>query len=140
MQAHEQTAISTALHPLKVWIRFFNKVYFILKPAHLENFFHHTNNLHQIIKFTMQEESNGELLFHGALLKHNNGKISVLIYGKPTDTGQYLHYSSHHQTSFKKSVVSALFNRAYSIINNKDDLTKENTRIKQVKQWISGKQ
>ena len=45
---------------------------------------------------------------------------------------QYLHYSSHHQTSSKESVVSSLFNRAYSIITNKDDLHKENARIKQV--------
>ena len=66
------------------------------------------------------------------LLKWNNGEISVLVYRKPTHTYQYLHYSSHHQTSCKESVVSSLFNRAYSIITNKDDLHKENTRIKQV--------
>ena len=33
---------------------------------------------------------------------------------------------------FKESVVSSFFNRAYSIITNKDDLHKENARIKQV--------
>ena len=65
-------------------------------------------------------------------MKRNNGEISVLVYRKPTHTDQYLHYSSHHQTSCKESVVSSLFNRAYSIITNKDDLHKENTRIKQV--------
>ena len=42
------------------------------------------------------------------------------------------HYSSHHQTSYKESVVSSLFNKSYSIITNKDDLHKENARIKQV--------
>ena len=47
-------------------------------------------------------------------------------------TDQYLHFSSHHQTSCKESVVSSFFNRAYSIITNKDDLHKENARIKQV--------
>ena len=65
-------------------------------------------------------------------MKRNNGEISGLIYRKPTNTDQYLHYSSHHQTSYKESVVSSLFNRAYSIITNKDDLHKENARIKQV--------
>ena len=38
-------------------------VYSILKRTHLENFFHHINNLHQNIKFTMEEENNGELAF-----------------------------------------------------------------------------
>ena len=61
-------------------------------------------------------------------------------------TNQYQHCSSHHQTSCKESVkVSCLLNKAYSIITNKDDLTKENERIR-IKnkarfkgKWISGK-
>ena len=119
-------------YTLQVWERFVDGVYSIVKRTHLENFFHHINNLHQNIKFTMEEESNGELAFLDTLLKRNNGEISVLLYRKPTHTDQYLHYSSHHQTSCKESVVSSLLNRAYSIITNKDDLHKENARIKQV--------
>ena len=88
-------------------------------------------NLHQNIKFSREEESNGELAFLETLLKQNNREISVLVYRKPIHTDQYLHYSSHYQTSCKESVVSSLFNRAYSIITNKDDLHKENARIKQ---------
>ena len=132
MQVHERTAISTTLHPPKVWERFVDDVYSILKRTHLENFFQHINNLHQNIKFTMEEESNGELAFLDTLLKRNNGEISVLVYRKPTHTDQYLHYSSHQQRSCKESVASSLFNRAHSIITNKYDLDKENTRIKQV--------
>ena len=49
MQAPESTAISTALHPPKVWERFVDDVYSIVKRTHLENFFHHINNLHQNI-------------------------------------------------------------------------------------------
>ena len=40
MQAYERTAITTALHPPKVWERFVDDVYSILKRTHLENFFH----------------------------------------------------------------------------------------------------
>ena len=95
-------------------------------------FFHHINNLHHNIKFIVEEESNGEQIFLENLLKQNNGKISVLVYKKHQHTDQYLHYSSHHQKSCKESFVSFSFNRAYSIIINKNDLAKENTRIKQV--------
>ena len=132
MQAHEQSSISTALYPPKVWKRFVDEIFFILKWKYLENFFHHINNLHQHIEFTMDEETNGKLAFLDTLLKPNDGKFSVLVYRKPTSTDQYLHYRSRHQTSCKESFVSSLFNRAYSIIANKDDLTKENARIKQV--------
>ena len=102
MQAHESTAISTALHPPKTWERFVDDVYSIVKRTHLENFFHHISNIHQNIKFTMEEESNGELAFLDTLLKPNNGEISVLVYRESTHTDQCLHYSSHHQTSYKE--------------------------------------
>ena len=132
MQAYERTAITTALHHPKVWERFVDDIYSILQSTHLENVFNHVKNLHQNIKFTIKEESNGELAFLDTLLKRNNGEISVLLYRKLTHTDQHLHYSSHHQASCKERVVSSLFNRAYSIITNKDDLHKGNARIKQV--------
>ena len=105
-QAYEWTAITTALHPPKVWERFVDDVYSVLKRTHLENFFHHINNLHQKNKFTMKEESNGELAFLDTLLKWNNGEISVLVHRKPTHTDQYLNYSFHHQTSSSKVLFS----------------------------------
>ena len=51
-QAHECTAISTALHPPKNCERFADDIYSILKCMQLKNIFHHINNLHQKIKFT----------------------------------------------------------------------------------------
>ena len=68
------------------------------------------------------------------LLKGNNRKISVLVCRKPTHNDQYLHYSCHHQKGCEESVSSFFFNRAYSLITGKDDLTKENARIKQMLQ------
>ena len=94
MQAYERTAITTALHIPKVWERFVDDVYSILRCTHSENVFHHINNLHQNVKFTMEEESNRELAFLDILLKRNNGEIFVLVYRKPTNTDQYLHYNS----------------------------------------------
>ena len=73
-----------------------------------------------------------KLAFLDTLLKWKNGKISALAYRKPGNTDQYLHYSSHYQTSCKEGVVSSFFNRAYFIITNEDDLNGENARIKQV--------
>ena len=61
MQAHEHTAMSTALYPPKFLERFIDDIYSILKLTHFEKFFHSINNLHQNIKFTMEEEeSNGD--------------------------------------------------------------------------------
>ena len=67
MQFHKRTAIPTTLHPPKVWELFADDVYSILKCTLLENFFHPIINL-QNIKFTMEQESNGELAFLDTLL------------------------------------------------------------------------
>ena len=72
----------------QIFWELFDDVYSILKRTHLENFFHHINNLHQNIEFTM-EVSNEELLFLDTILKRNNGKISLLVYRKPMHTDQY---------------------------------------------------
>ena len=109
LQAYENTALTTALHPPKIWERFVDDVYSILKRTHLEYIFHHINKLYQNIKFTMDEESNGELAFLDTLLKQNNEEITALVYRKPTYTDQYLHYSSYHQTSWKESVFPPCF-------------------------------
>ena len=37
----------------------------------------------------MKEKRNGQITFLDSLLKQNNGKISVLVHRKPTDTDQY---------------------------------------------------
>ena len=74
---------------------------------HFENIFHHINNFHQNIKFTMEEESNGELVFLDTLLKRHNRTISVLVYRTPKHSDQYLHCSSLVQASCKKSLVSS---------------------------------
>ena len=80
----------------------------------------------------MEKGSNGVLAFLDTLLQRNQGNIFVLIYRKPKDTDQYLHYSCHHQRSCKESVVFSVFNTSHSIITNKDDLTKENAKINKV--------
>ena len=56
MQAHEQTGASTTLHPLKVWEQFVDDVCSILKRTHLQNFFHHINNIHKNIKLQWRKK------------------------------------------------------------------------------------
>ena len=131
MQVHEQTSISTALHPSKVWERPADDVYSILTSTYIEHFFRHVN-LHQNVKSTIEEEINGELAFLDNLLKRNNGKISVLVYRKPTHTGKHLHYTYHAKTNCKQSLIPSLLNRANCINTNKYGLIKKDATINPV--------
>ena len=95
----------------------------------LEKVFHYISNLLQSVKFTMEGENNEELAFLDTLLKRNNGKIFLLIYRKPTHTGQYLHYSSDQQIGCEESVFPVVQFSLFSI-TSKHDSSKQNTRIK----------
>ena len=109
-----------ALLPTKKALeQFFDNVYFIVKRTRLESLFRLIIFLHQNVKLTM-EEINGELEF---LLS----TLYILFTSLYT-----LHFSFHHQTSCKESVVSSSFNRTYFIITNKDNLNKRSASIKQV--------
>ena len=132
MQLHELTAISTAIQPRKVWERYVDDACSILKRTHLEKYSHYISNLHQDIKFTIKEESNGKLAFLDTFWNAIMERFLCWYIGTLHTLTKYLHCSSHHQTSCKKSVAFSLFNGAYSIITNKDDLTKENARINRV--------
>ena len=58
MESQEEAAISTALNSSKVWEKFVDDVYSILKRTHLRTFFHCIRNLHPNIEFIMEEEKN----------------------------------------------------------------------------------
>ena len=129
MQAHESTALTTTSNPPKVWERFVDDVFLIIKKSSLVGFFNHVNGLHDHIKFTIEKETDSRLPFLDTLIKRNDdGSISV-VYRKPTHRDQYLNFHSNHQISAKESVVSALFTRADNIISEPTDLRTENERI-----------
>ena len=72
-------------------------------------FFQHINNIHQNIKFTMEEERSRHF-FLDTLLKRNNGEISVLVYRKPTHTDQNLHQTTPKALNTKQITMKVLFN------------------------------
>ena len=107
MIAHETTAITTADDQSKIWKRYVDDVFAIIKKTSLDTFHKHINSLHQQIQFTIEHEPDDKLAFLDTLVKkHENGKLSVLVYRKSTHTVQYLNYKSHHQNSCKDSVIS----------------------------------
>ena len=91
MQSHDKRALSTFLSPPKVYERFVDDTFCIIKREDIQNFHDHINSLETKIKFTIEEEKDYQLPFLDTLLKRNeDGSISVKVYRKPTHTDQYL--------------------------------------------------
>lgn len=58
----------------------------------LKIFLKHLNSIHINIKFTMESEGNGQLLFLDVLVKkQTNRKFGAEVYRKSTHTDRYLH-------------------------------------------------
>ena len=128
MQAHERTTILTLYTLQKFGNKLLLMLILFLNVCPWKTFSISSTIFIKIINLPSRRR---ELALLDTLLKQNNGKISVLVYMRPTQTDQYLHCSSHDLTGYKESTVSSLFNKAYCIIRNKDkNLYKENASIK----------
>jgi hypothetical protein len=63
---------------------------------------------HAHINFTVEQEHEGKLSFLDTLITRNNGTLKIDVYRKPTHTGRYLDYNSHHDKQHKISTTQTL--------------------------------
>ena len=116
---------STSLKP-STWLRYVDDS-FILWP-HQEDvqiLLDHVNSIRPYIPFTMEKEQDNKLPFLGVLLTHREQGFRSSLYRKPTFTGQYLSFNSHHPYTIKKGIVRCLQHRAKTISSDTDAYQEE---------------
>ena len=69
------------------------------------SFLHVLNDLHPSISFTMELPSENTLPFLGMVLRKQGQNITTSVYVKPANTGLLLHYNSHVDNRYKKSLI-----------------------------------
>ena len=79
------------------------------------SFLHVLNDLHPSISFTMELSTENTLPFLGMVLKDSQN-ITTSVYVKPTNTGLLLHYNSHVDNRYKKSLIITMLDRALSFL------------------------
>ena len=117
------------LQPL-IWKRFIDDIFMIWTHGEeeLQNFLRHLNNSHESIKFTM-ESSKSHIAFLDTLVKLNEGKISSELYTKPTDSHNYLRFSSCHPKHVMKAIPYSQLNRIRRICSDYDNFIKHGKRL-----------
>ena len=126
MEDLEQRAIDTATHAPFMWHRYCDDVLAAMKPDEVQPFLQHLNNMSPSIKFTVETEVEGKLPFLDMTLKRSDdGHIKTDVYYKPTASGQYLNYQSHHPEHQKHTVIHTLTQRALAICEETDDCQTE---------------
>ncbi|XP_071944677.1 uncharacterized protein [Antedon mediterranea] len=73
------------------------------------------NTTHPAIAFTMETAVNNSIPFLGMLITKDLEKLHTRVYRKPTDTGLLLHYNSHVDNKYKRSLIITMLNRAYKL-------------------------
>ena len=126
MEFFEELALETAPTRPRLWKRYVDDTFCILRKGSTEELLHHLNRVRLTIKFTVEWEEDGTLPFLNTLLRRReDGSLDISIYRKPTHTDQYLHFQSHHPTHVKRGEVRGLHDRARVIITMQDNLQKE---------------
>ena len=126
MEIIEQNAIETFSKPPSIWVRYVDDVYSIVETNQIALFHDHLNTIFSSIKFTKELESEGTLSFLDvAVIRKTDGTLSTDIYRKPTHTGRYLSFTSHHPLNQKLSIARTLYSRANNIISDENKKIQE---------------
>ena len=73
------------------------------------------NQCHPSAKFTMEVEQNSSLPFIGVESLNLAPRIKTKVCVKPTNMGLLLHYQSHVDNRYKRSLITTMLDRAYRI-------------------------
>ena len=90
------------------------------------------NECHPAIQFTMEIAENNKLPFLGMMIEKSGCYLTTSVYCKPTDTGLLLHYQSHVDQRYKRSLLNTMLNRAYRLSSTKESFTKECQHLKRM--------
>ena len=112
MEKLEAEALATAPHPPRVWYRYVDDTFVVIKKDHIDSLKTHINAIHPSIKFTSDDMVNNSLPFLDALVYlDDDRKIQLDIYRKPTHMDHYLNFDLHHPVHKKLGIVRTLFHR-----------------------------
>ena len=87
MEDIENKTMSEFQHPPKVWKRYVDDTFVVIKREYLQQFFNLLNSIEPTVQFTKETESDGVLAFlYVKQTRENTGYLDYTIYRKPTHT------------------------------------------------------
>ena len=117
--------------PPRVWLRYVDDTFVVIKGQELQSFFEHLNGIDSNIKFTQEKSQNNSMPFLDCLITIKNNRLQTKVYRKPTHTDQYLAFDSNHPLIHKLGVIRTLQHRANTVISQPSDIIEEHRFIKE---------
>jgi len=125
MEETEETAIASTPIPPKIWKRYVDDSFCIIKKNAVTSFHNSLNSIDPHIYFTIKHESNGQLPLLDTLISRNNERLNIDVDRKPTHTDRYLDFRSHHDREHKISTAATLLHRALKLPNSEAGKARE---------------
>ena len=88
------------------------------------------NEAHPSISFTMEVSNNNKLPFIGMELTKIGKQLETCVYRKTTNKGLLLHYQSHVDARYKRSLLMTMLNRAHRLSSSPDLIAQECDNLK----------
>ena len=131
MEDLEIKAIRTSTTPPKIWRRFVDDTFTIIKKKIRNSFLQHLNSIHPNIKFTCDEvKEDGSMPFLDILVTPaEDGSLKASVFRKPTHTDLYLQWDRHHNIPSKYSMAGTLYHRATTICSDPTLLQEEEQHL-----------
>ena len=110
MEYFENLAIKSTTKKPTIWLRYVDDTFVIWRHGkeQLKGFLEHLNSIKDNIKFTMEEEKQGQLHFLEVLVERVTQQFHTSVFRKPTHTDSYIHYNSNHHPSTKIGTILCL--------------------------------
>ena len=90
------------------------------------------NNAHPSLSFTMEIEVEGKLPFLRMRIIREENTIHTEVYRKPTNKGLLLHYQSHTDERYKKSLLRTMLHRAHRPSSSMNAFTQECKKLERL--------
>lgn len=101
-------------------------------PEAASEFLETLNKSHPSIDFTMELQVNGRLPFLRMDVIRNGCRLDTMVYRKPTEKGLLLHYHSHVDARYKRSLLITMLNRAFHLSSTWKFFHEECQRLKEI--------
>lgn len=88
------------------------------------------NNSHPSVNFTMEIENNRRLPFIGMEIIRFDHHLETCVYRKKTDKGLLLHYQSHVDNRYKRSLIKTMLNRADRLSSTAEHFNTERSKLR----------
>ena len=126
MEYYEEMALGSTLLKASMWLRYVDDTFILWSHQEdVQTLLNLVNSIRPFIQFTMEKEQDNKLPFFNVLVTQTEQGFRSSVYCKPTFTGQYLNFNSHHPYMVKKGIFRCLQHWAKTISCDNDEFQEE---------------